>query len=153
MHHTIDFSDLRQEVLDKWESDGVDYLRHENNGFQEPDPSFYETFIKPDYDSILDDPMACIAELGFTKMSDYIASKQIAKQPESEGITLGYSLISDKCTKFFFEKNGADLEFYIERDGYGSATLTLRPGYVGVNEEIQLAKAIADEFARARRVK
>lgn len=45
-------------------------------------------------------------------------------------IKVGYCLISKTRTKFFYQKDGKELEFYIDRDPSTSmAELWIRPGY------------------------
>jgi len=71
----IDSTDLQNEVIDHWENEGTMYFSTENNGFNAPDPTNYETTILPKFQEILDDPMACLTELGFNSISQYIGSK------------------------------------------------------------------------------
>jgi len=71
----INFTDLQNEVIDQWENEGIKYFSTENNGFSEPDPTNYETTILPEFQDILDDPLLCIYELGFSSISQYIGSK------------------------------------------------------------------------------
>jgi hypothetical protein len=43
---------------------------------------------------------------------------------------LAYSRISQTRTKYFFQKDGVDIEFYIDHDAQtGMADLWVRPGY------------------------
>lgn len=69
----IDLSDLQNEVIQHWEDTGIRYSEMETLS---NDPPLYESCIKPRYQDILDDWQACIEELGFEKISDYLASKQ-----------------------------------------------------------------------------
>ena len=69
------FTDLKNDVIDHWENEGTKYFSTENNGFYSPDPTNYETTILPKFQEILNDPMACITELGFKSISQYIGSK------------------------------------------------------------------------------
>jgi len=71
----IDFTDLQNDVIDHWENEGTTYFSTENNGFNSPDPTHYEMTVLPRYQDILDDPMACLTELGFNSISSYIESK------------------------------------------------------------------------------
>ena len=70
----IDLTDLQNEVIDHWENEGTTYLSTENNGFDEPDPTNYETTVLPRFQDILDDLLLCIYELGFNSISQYIGS-------------------------------------------------------------------------------
>jgi len=70
-----DFTDLQNEVMDHWDEEGTTYFSTENNGFNSPDPTHYETILLPVFQEILDDPLSCIYELGFHSMSQYIGSK------------------------------------------------------------------------------
>jgi hypothetical protein len=46
------------------------------------------------------------------------------------GVQLGYCRITKTRTKFFFQQDGKEIEFYIDRDPSTSmATLWIRPGY------------------------
>jgi len=69
------FTDLQNDVIDHWENEGTKYFSTENNGFYSPDPTNYETTILPKFQEILNDPMACLTELGFNSISQYIGSK------------------------------------------------------------------------------
>jgi len=71
----IDFTDLQNDVIDHWENEGTMYFSTENNGFNAPDPTNYETTILPKFQEILDDPITCTYELGFKSISQYIRSK------------------------------------------------------------------------------
>ena len=70
------FTDLQNEVMDHWENEGTKYFSIENNGFNEPGSFHYETILLPVFQALLDDPMACIEELGFSSISSYIESKK-----------------------------------------------------------------------------
>jgi len=72
----IDFTNLQNEVIDHWDEEGIEYFSTENNGFDSPDPTHYETTILPEFQEILDDPMECIEDLGFSSISQYIESKK-----------------------------------------------------------------------------
>ena len=82
MNKTIDFTELQNEVMEFWDERGVNYIYRENTGFNSPDPTNYELFIKDDFLSILNDVDACINELGFDSIASYIAGK---KQEENTG--------------------------------------------------------------------
>jgi len=71
----LDSTDLQNDVIDHWENEGIKYFSTENNGFNEPGSFHYETTILPIFQALLDDPMACIEELGFSSISQYIGSK------------------------------------------------------------------------------
>jgi len=71
----LDFTDLQNDVIDYWDEEGTTYFSIENNGFNEPGSFHYETTILPKFQNTLDDPMACIEELGFSSISQYIGSK------------------------------------------------------------------------------
>jgi len=71
----IDFTNLKNDVIDHWENEGTKYFSTENNGFDEPDSTHYEMTVLPRYQDILDDPITCIYELGFSSISSYIESK------------------------------------------------------------------------------
>jgi predicted alpha/beta hydrolase family esterase len=73
---SIDFSQLREEVLQHWENTGVPAFDTENVGFTAPDPEKWITTVKEEFQFILDNVYLCIAELGFTSISAYLASKQ-----------------------------------------------------------------------------
>lgn len=71
----IDFTELRDEVIEMWENEGLSVYQYDNNGFNEPGATYWEaTFVEP-YDSILSSPLDCIRELGFESISEYIRSK------------------------------------------------------------------------------
>jgi len=72
----IDFTDLQNEVMDQWDEEGTTYFSTENNGFDSPDPLHYETTLSSAFLDILNDPMACLTELGFNSISQYIRSKK-----------------------------------------------------------------------------
>jgi len=71
----IDFPDLQNDVIDYWDEEGIEYFSIDNNGFDEPGSFHYETTILPKFQNILDDPLLCIYELGFSSISQYIGSK------------------------------------------------------------------------------
>ena len=71
----IDLTELENEVIEHWFNEGIEYFSTENNGFDSPDPTNYETTILPEFQDILDDPLLCIYELGFSSISQYIGSK------------------------------------------------------------------------------
>ena len=73
MNNQIDFTELQEEVIAQWEKDGVDYSYIETIT-TDPCP-MYQSYIKEEYQDILDDPNQCIAVLGFDKFSDYMQSK------------------------------------------------------------------------------
>lgn len=75
MQKNPDFSELQNEVIDHWENEAVEYFTTENVGFTAPDPTHYESFIKDEYQAILNDPLACVKELGFDSIASYLASK------------------------------------------------------------------------------
>lgn len=69
----LDFTDLQNEVIDHWENEGTAYFTHDTqSGSNIPAGGFTQTFIKPEYANILDDPMACIDALGYNSISEYI---------------------------------------------------------------------------------
>lgn len=147
---SVDFSQLQEEVQEYWESNGIEFLDHDyQSGPNIPEGGFTETSIKPEYQTILDDPMLCIEELGFSSLSEYVDSKR-EDTDEKVGIQLGYSRISKYRTKFFFQSAGRDLEFYIDRDPSTSiATLWLNPG---VTEATQaFLGALTLEYRRAEK--
>jgi len=71
----INFTNLQNEVINHWDEEGTTYFSTENNGFNSPDPTHYEMTILPVFQEILDDPITCIYELGFSNISQYIGSK------------------------------------------------------------------------------
>jgi len=126
MNQKINFTNLRNEVIDHWENEGTKYFLHENNGFDSPDPTHYETTILPKYQEILDDPMACIAEIGFESISSYIRSKQMHKLTNQEFIingkyvALGYKnddltdiAIQEKDGTILFNGNPFELDLLV----------------------------------------
>lgn len=127
---SIDFTELQNEVIEYWQDNAVDHVDYEHqSGSNIPEGGFTESYIKEEYQAILDDPMLCIEELGFDSLSEYVASKHAEDELQKVGIELGYSRISNLRTKFFFQSAGCDLEFYIERNPQtGLATLWLNPG-------------------------
>lgn len=77
MPNQIDFTDLENELMDYWNDLGVHYCDRVNVGFSPPDPDFYQTYILPKFQEILDDPMICIAILGFDSIANYLLSKEL----------------------------------------------------------------------------
>lgn len=72
----LDFTDLQNEVVEYWGDSGVEYLDyHFITGSNIPPGGYTESSIKPHCEAILDDPIACINELGFNKISQYIVFK------------------------------------------------------------------------------
>lgn len=69
MTNEIDFTELKQEVMNAWDTQGVNYLNEELY------PDRLDSTIKLEYQEILDDPTRCIQELGFDNFSDYMISK------------------------------------------------------------------------------
>lgn len=68
MNHT----DLQNQVIDHWENEGVMYFTHETqSGPNIPPGGFSETFIKPEYQEILDDPQQCAEELGYNSVEEW----------------------------------------------------------------------------------
>lgn len=66
------------------------------------------------------------------------------------GVTLGTCKINATRTKYFFQKDGQDLEFYIDRDpSTGLATLWIRPGYTDAMGEFITALFISYKQAQA----
>jgi len=126
---SLDHTQLQDEVIEHWSNNCIDFTEEDRqDGDNIPPGGFTQTLIKDEYQSILDDPMLCIEELGFDSLSEYIASKSETENV-SVGVQLGYCRISQFRTKFFFQSAGRDLEFYIDRDPKTSmATLWIRPG-------------------------
>jgi hypothetical protein len=71
----IDFTELQDEAIAQWDKDGVDYSYTETIT-TDPCP-MYQSYIRDEYQDILDDPMRCLVVLGFDKISDYLRSKTI----------------------------------------------------------------------------
>lgn len=70
----IDFSELQEEVMQHWENNGVRFQAQE---LLTDDPyPIYEPRVMDKFEDILSDPMACINELGYDKISDYIRERQ-----------------------------------------------------------------------------
>jgi len=76
MTNTLDLTDLQNEVIDKWENDGVRYTTTENVGYTSPDPEFISTILTPNAELILSSVEEMIDVLGFDSISSYLASKQ-----------------------------------------------------------------------------
>ena len=72
--NNIDNDQLQEEVIQHWEDFGVIYSEDQDNSFD--NQSHVETFILPDCQEILSNPMSCILELGFTSISQYVRSKR-----------------------------------------------------------------------------
>lgn len=81
-HKNLDFTDLQEEVCLHWDSEGKQWAHSENVGYTPPDPVHFEVVIEPWAEEILDDPIACINELGYDKISQYIAAKREEDGPE-----------------------------------------------------------------------
>lgn len=166
----IDFSELQNEVMEHWESQGIEF---QGRDMVTDDPyPMYETFVKEEYDAILDNPMACLSELGFEKLSDYLAAKR-AEEPAPEpkkpsigfasgrrfpkeeqpiGVEVGYCRISEFSTKFFFQKDGKEVEFYIDRDPKTSmAKVIFNPGVTSAG--LKFVCELLRELERAQNVK
>ena len=151
MNHTIDLSDLHNEVMEHWNDNGVRWVTGSHHYSPSlPPEGMTEIEILPWAEEVLDDPLACVMELGFDSISQYIASKN---EPETEkiGIDFGYGLITKTSTKLFF---GSDLEMYLDRDpNTGMANLTIRAGYTNKADLEKLITELRRDFARAERVK
>jgi len=145
---SLDYEQLKDEVIEYWSNNCVDFTQEDReDGPNIPPGGHSETSIKEMYQAILDDPILCIEELGFSSLSDYIESKSKAKNV-SVGVQLGYCRISKFSTKFFFQSAGRDLEFYIDRDPNTSvATLWIRPGYTEATQAF--LGALTLEYRRA----
>lgn len=147
---SVDFSQLQEEVQAHWESNGIEFLDHDyQSGPNLPDGGFMESTVKPEYQTILDDPMLCIEELGFDSLAEYISDKYEDAE-EKVGVEMGYCRISKYRTKFFFQSAGRDLEFYIDRDPSTSiATLWLNPGVTDATQAF--LGALTLEYRRAEK--
>lgn len=78
----IDFTDLEEQVMEKWIDEAVDF---EDRQLLTDDPyPIYEPFIREKYAAILDDPMACIAELGYDSIASYLADQDQPVRHERE---------------------------------------------------------------------
>jgi hypothetical protein len=151
-----DYTELQNDVIDLWENEAVPYCTFENNGFPSPEPTRYESAIKDEYRLILDDPRLCLAELGYSKMSDYIHDRQLPIANDSKhqtvGVSMTYSLISNLRGKFTFTDEGKEIEFYIDRyPSNGTATLWIRPGCT--EGGLRLVRSLLSELERARNAK
>lgn len=147
---SIDTTELQNQVIEHWENEGVKYFEHETQtGASVPPGGFTESVIKTQYQEILDDPMACLEELGYESFSQYVKD-QTDNEP-MQGVEMGYSRISKYSTKFFYQFAGQDLEFYIERDpNTNIAKLWLNPGATEATNVF--ISAIKAEQKRAERV-
>lgn len=69
----IDITDLQNEVMDKWECDGVVYTTFETAS---TDPSLSLQFLTPNAELVLGSIEQMVDQLGFDSVSQYISSKQ-----------------------------------------------------------------------------
>lgn len=75
--NTIDFSNIQQDVMTLWETQGKEYLEyHFNTGRNLPPEGFTETSILPWAQIILDSIDLCLEELGFDSIASYIQHKE-----------------------------------------------------------------------------
>lgn len=65
----INFKQLEEEVLEQWESDCIDYTYWDSRG----DSGRMEPMVYGWADEILSDPLLMVQELGFSRISDYMA--------------------------------------------------------------------------------
>lgn len=78
----IDFTDLEEQVMEKWIDDGVEF---QDQQLLTSDPfPIYEPCILSKYETILSDPMACIAELGYDSIASYLADQDQPVRHERE---------------------------------------------------------------------
>jgi len=75
MSNEIDMTELQDEVIAQWDKDGVDYSYTETIT-TDPCP-MYQSYIRDEYQAILDDPMQCLQQLGYDKISDYLRDKNL----------------------------------------------------------------------------
>lgn len=65
---------------------------------------------------------------------------------------VGYCRISKLRTKFFYQKDGKELEFYIDRDPEtGLADIWLRPGWTDLEAVTSLLADLLNEWQEAER--
>lgn len=78
----IDFTTLEEQVMEKWIDDGAQF---DDQQLLTSDPyPIYEPCIKSEFAAILDDPMACIAELGYDSIASYLADQDQAVRQQAE---------------------------------------------------------------------
>ena len=159
----VDLTDLEREVIDCWENKGIEYRELDTVS---TDPHLEQIGIKEKYEAILDDPLACVLELGYPSISQYIASKIVVKAGQEQvskkvglasghlkgiknvGVKVGYQHIGPLKIKYFFEDNGRELEFYIEHDNMSQvATIWIRPGVT--DGSIRFIQKLLGELERA----
>jgi hypothetical protein len=102
MEKTIDFGDLREEVMSYWEDINRSWCRTENVGYESPDPVHHEIVPEQWAEDILSDPVSCIEELGFNSISDYISSKQDEQKIVESKARM---IFSGFLNKDYFRKN------------------------------------------------
>lgn len=133
----IDFTDLQNEVITFWRENPIEFGAYIDSLGS----------VTEKGEDVLSDPLQCVDQLGFKSLSSYVAQRRA-----EAGVVFGYTLISKLRTKFFFQANGKDLEFYVDRDPKTSlATLWIRPGYTSGG--LELCRALLEELERAQLVK
>ena len=64
--------ELQNEVIDHWENEGVLYFEHDHQSGPNIIPGgFSESFIKPEYQDVLDDPELSAQELGYKNYNEW----------------------------------------------------------------------------------
>lgn len=70
MTSIIDLTELQDQVIEYWNSIGLNYSYSEAV-VTDPCP-MYQTYIRDEYQDILNDPFSCINQLGFNSFSQYM---------------------------------------------------------------------------------
>lgn len=101
----INTFDLVTEVIEHWNDNAVQWMSTEKlTGANLPPEGMYESEVQPWADEVLSDPLACVMELGYKSISEYVRAKNEEEaEPEKTGITVIQITSYENYLKFLEE--------------------------------------------------